>query len=139
MQSSYEPFDVYTHDELWIEVIPVLSRNESRGWILIDLTRLLEVSDASEKEHKAVQRVATKIDEVPHVSQIRANALAENLLSLLPNEAEHVNNNKKLKRSGRIATLFLQRLTHRCLHMLGAEEQHGLNFRSLTHENQDNC
>lgn len=137
MQSAYA--SVTTHDELRIKVVPVLSGNERRCRVPTYLTRLLEVCDGAEKEHQTVERVSTEIDKVPHVTQIRANAFTEYLLSFLPDKAEHVNHDEEFERRRRIASLALQSLMHRRLHMVRPEQQHGLNFRTLAHQYQDNC
>jgi hypothetical protein len=128
-----------THDELRIKVVPMLSGNERRGRVLIDLTSLLEVCDGPEEEDRAVQSISTEIDKVPHITQIRANACAEYLLSFLPDKAKHVNHNKKFERRRWNTSLALQSLVHCRFHVIRSEKQHGLDFRTLAHEYQDNC
>lgn len=74
-------------NELRVEGVPVLARDERRVGVQRDLAALLQVGRRAEDRYAHVQRVAREVDEVPHVAQVRLDALEVDLLRLLPNES----------------------------------------------------
>lgn len=63
---------------------------ECCGWIGVYLIHLLKERDAAKKEDKGIKWIATKINKIPHISQIASDTLRENLLCLFPNETENI-------------------------------------------------
>ena len=114
----------------------MFARYKSCSWISAYLIHLLKERDAAKKKDKAIKWIETKINEIPHISQIASNTLRENLLCLFPNETENIQHEKELEGCRGISTLFFHRFKHRLFHFLRTQEQYNLNFRSLTDENQ---